>query len=199
MGRRSLLAAGISAIPALLLGVRLHHKPPPVVRPPGALPEEQFIGVCTRCGQCFKVCPTNFLQPTLFESGIEGIFTPTGNPLRGYCEYECTLCGQVCPTEAIAELTKEQKRHTKIGIAKFVEETCLPFAEKTNCIVCEEHCPIPGKAIRLEPTGQTAKDGQELRKPYVVADLCTGCGICVAKCPVKGRRGIELYPLPRGF
>lgn len=198
-GRRVLLTAAISAVPALFLTLRSRLRPRTVVRPPGVGPEEQFLATCTRCGQCLKVCPTNFLQASFLESGIAGIFTPRGNVFRGYCEHNCTLCGQVCPTGAIPRLTTRQKHHVKFGIAKFVEKTCLPFAENTNCIVCEEHCPVPGKAIRLEAAGMAAKDGPELRKPYLIADLCTGCGICVNKCPVKGRRGIELYPLPQGF
>jgi Pyruvate/2-oxoacid:ferredoxin oxidoreductase delta subunit len=110
-----------------------------------------------------------------------------------------SLCGEVCPTGTIPLLATRQKQATKTGIAKFVEETCLPFAKDTNCIVCEKHCSIPGKAIRLKASGRLAKDGQELHEPYIVADLCTGCGICVYKCPVEGRRGVELLTSPHGF
>jgi len=35
---------------------------------------------------------------------IEGMWTPGLNTHTGYCEYNCTLCGQVCPTGAIPKL-----------------------------------------------------------------------------------------------
>ena len=37
-----------------------------------------------------------------------------------------------------------------IGKAVIDKNHCLPFAKKMDCIVCEEHCPIPEKAIRSE-------------------------------------------------
>ena len=46
------------------------------VRPPGSVPEEQFLQMCIRCGECFKVCPNNVLQPEGFEQGLEGLWTP---------------------------------------------------------------------------------------------------------------------------
>ena len=27
------------------------------LRPPGALPEKDFLAACTRCGQCVQACP----------------------------------------------------------------------------------------------------------------------------------------------
>ncbi|MDP2973193.1 MAG: 4Fe-4S binding protein, partial [Deltaproteobacteria bacterium] len=33
-----------------------------LIRPPGSLPEEEFVSVCTGCGECLKVCPNNALQ-----------------------------------------------------------------------------------------------------------------------------------------
>ncbi|MBU2628547.1 MAG: 4Fe-4S binding protein, partial [Proteobacteria bacterium] len=71
-----------------------------LIRPPGALEEDQFLAVCVRCGECMKVCINNALQPLFLERGLEGMFTPTLVPRVGYCEFNCTLCSQVCPTGA---------------------------------------------------------------------------------------------------
>jgi Pyruvate/2-oxoacid:ferredoxin oxidoreductase delta subunit len=128
------------------------------------------------------------------QAGVEGLFTPMVIPRLGYCEYNCTLCGQVCPTAAIPNLPVAEKRRAVIGKAAFDKNLCLPFARKTNCIVCEEHCPIPEKAIRSEIVVETDPTGKRIRlqKPYVVDELCNGCGICENVCPLEGPPGIEV-------
>jgi ferredoxin len=160
-----------------------------VIRPPAALNEGEFLDRCIRCGNCMKVCITNGLQPCLFESGFEGVWTPQLVPEIGYCEYRCTLCGHVCPTGALKPLTEEEKARTKIGLAVIDRTTCLPWAESRECIVCEEHCPISSKAIKL---GRDQETG--LARPYVDKDLCVGCGICQTKCPVRPVRAIRVIP-----
>ena len=80
-----------------------------VIRPPGSVEEKDFLERCIKCDQCIRACPTNVLQPALMESGIEGIWTPILNMKIGYCEVNCTLCGQVCPTGAIQRITIEEK------------------------------------------------------------------------------------------
>ncbi len=80
-----------------------------LLRPPGSLPEKEFLARCVKCGECMKACPTNALQPALTEAGPEGMWTPVLVPKIGYCEYYCSLCSQVCPTGAIKELTVPEK------------------------------------------------------------------------------------------
>jgi Pyruvate/2-oxoacid:ferredoxin oxidoreductase delta subunit len=142
-----------------------------------------------------KVCLKNALYPALFQAGAEGLYTPLLIPRLGYCEYNCTLCGQVCPTGAIPDLPVEGKRREVMGKAVLDRNHCLPFARNTNCIVCEEHCPIPGKAIRAETERAVDSSGRtfELRKPHVVDELCTGCGICENVCPLEGKSAIEVF------
>ncbi len=165
-----------------------------LLRPPGAPEEEEFLDLCVRCGECMKVCPTNVVQPALFESGWEGVFSPRLAYRTSYCEYNCTLCGQVCPTGAIPRLTEEEKHRFVIGKAEFDKNRCLPYAKGEPCIVCEEHCPVPDKAIRTREVEVVNADGEtvKLHQPYVVFDLCTGCGICEAKCPLQGAAGIHV-------
>ena len=120
-------------------------------------------------------------------------------PRLGYCEYHCTLCGQVCPTGAIPDLPKGEKEREVIGKAIFDKNHCLPFAKKTNCIVCEEHCPIPQKAILLEDVQVRALDGsiRNLRRPQVDPRRCVGCGICEYRCPVDGAAAIRVVATGR--
>ncbi len=156
-----------------------------IIRPPAALKEGEFINRCIRCGNCMKVCVTNGLQPVMLEAGIDGIWTPQLVPEIGYCEYQCTLCGNTCPTGAIPPLSIERKKKVKLGLAVIDRETCLPYIKGTECIVCEEHCPVPNKAIKL--VMEAGAGGAFVAKPVIDKELCVGCAICQTKCPVRPR------------
>ncbi len=166
---------------------RPNYQSPFLIRPPGALEEREFLKRCIRCGECMKVCITNGLQPSLLEGGAEAIWTPILVPKVGYCEYNCTLCGQVCPTGAIKSLSREEKAKIKIGMAKIDKARCIPYAYGIPCIVCEEVCPLPKKAVWFEEAIMLTRDNIEVKvkQPRVDHELCIGCGICETKCPVR--------------
>ncbi len=197
LGRRRVVASVISGVVAVpLFRAVPTSKPgarePMLLRPPGALEEQEFVKRCVKCGECMKVCTTNGLQPTLFEAGVEGIWSPVLVPRIGYCEYRCTLCGQVCPTGAIRRLQLEEKAKIKIGTAMIDKGRCLPWAHARPCIVCEEVCPTSKKAIWFEEVRVRDRQGRtvNVKQPHVDLELCIGCGICEARCPVLGRPAI---------
>lgn len=167
-----------------------------IVRPPGSLPESEFLSRCIRCGECVRVCGTagRGLQFSIFEAGIEAFWTPFLDARNGYCEYNCTMCTEVCPSGAIHKLPLEVKRKKRIGTAFFDKSRCIPYVKKEDCLVCEEHCPTPEKAIIFKEEVGVLVSGltRIVKMPYVREDLCIGCGICVTKCPVKGKAGIFL-------
>jgi formate hydrogenlyase subunit 6/NADH:ubiquinone oxidoreductase subunit I len=140
-----------------------------------------------------KVCIGRALHPALLEAGPVGLWTPLVVPRIGYCEYNCTLCGQVCPTGAIQRLELPRKQKTVIGLAVFDKDRCLPYAKGVECLVCEEHCPTGQKAIVFEEK-DVLVDGKSrrLKLPKVVDKLCIGCGICETKCPVEGASAIRV-------
>jgi len=200
MGRRAVLTgllAGIS-IPLLgRLGGQVHKvSDPRLIRPPGSLPEEDFLNLCQRCGLCMKVCPTNVINPTLAEAGMAGFWTPHLIMIQGYCEYTCTLCGNVCPTGAIREISVKEKieRPIRIGSVYVERGRCLPWSGNGPCIVCQELCPTSPKAIYFQKGVVKGPDGKEIpvQLPYVDLKRCVGCGICEYKCPIKGRPAIRV-------
>lgn len=173
------LVAGAGLLPLARSGPGLKAAGDPLlIRPPGSLDESHFLDRCIRCGDCMKVCPNNALHPALFEGGVEGLWTPVLVPRIGYCEPNCVLCSQICPTGAIWEVTVAEKTgrppspgaslpdsaHAmspgpdprsapadpiRIGTAFYDRGRCLPWAMGVECIVCEEWCPTSPKAIYL--------------------------------------------------
>jgi polyferredoxin len=193
------LAAGLAALPLLrsTTSFSAEHNPR-LIRPPGSLDESEFLARCIRCDACLKVCPNNALHPTLTEAGLEGLWSPMLVMRTGYCEPSCTLCGQVCPTGAIWEITSQQKawvtaaanpniKPIRLGTAFYDRGRCLPWAMATDCIVCEEWCPTSPKAIYLENVEVADPLGamKQVRQPHIDPSRCVGCGACEFACPVK--------------
>jgi len=152
-----------------------------LIRPPGSLPEDQFVAVCTGCGECLKVCPNNALQSTLLEAGLAGLYTPRLVPRIGYCEEFCNFCGRICPTEAIRPLPIEEKRLLQMGVAHIDKTRCIAWDTEKICLVCNEQC------------SYLAIIGDDKKRPIIKEEKCTGCGICENKCPVDGESAIVVY------
>jgi ferredoxin len=194
---RRVLLGGIAGGLLLAIPARFRHpeRVSRTLRPPGVRSEDEFLKRCVRCGECMKVCLKSALYPAAYQAGIEGFYTPLVIPRLGYCEYNCTLCGQVCPTGAIPALPVGAKQREVIGKAVLDKNHCLPFARKIDCIVCEEHCPIPEKAIRSREVTVIGLDGVSkiVKEPYVVEEICNGCGICENVCPLETKAGIEVF------
>jgi polyferredoxin len=200
VGRRQLVLSGLFGLLFYPMtrqsgGVRKNFSRN-VIRPPGSVAEDEFLRRCIKCDQCIRVCPTNVLQPALFEAGLEGLWTPIMISKMGWCELNCTLCSQVCPTGAIREISIAEKLGNgpfeavgpiKTGTAFYNQGRCLPWAMDTSCVVCEEVCPVSPKAIFTRNVEITDRWGAtiELKRPYIDPVKCIGCGICEHECPVK--------------
>jgi polyferredoxin len=189
----STLGMGLLSVAVLRSGWEHDRPHPRRIRPPGVL-EEAMLSRCIRCGACMRACPTGGLQASLTEAGFEGMWTPILMPRLGYCDYACNACGQACPVEAIPPLSLEEKRRQVIGNAYIDENICIAWADHIDCIVCEEMCPLPEKAIQL--TTETFSNGNlesvEVKVPHVLRERCIGCGICEYKCPVAGEAAIRV-------
>ncbi len=113
---------------------------------------------------------------------MTGILQPRMDYRLSFCNFDCTRCGQVCPTGAILPLSKEAKQSTQLGVAQFLQESCIVYTDKTACGACAEHCPT--KAVRMVPYQRN------LTIPEVREALCVGCGACEYACPVRPQRAI---------
>jgi ferredoxin len=187
-------AAGVS-----LLGVETitRREPERMIRPPGATLTD-FTTLCMRCGECVRVCPTQGLQPSLLEGGLQNLFTPRLVPRLGQCSFTCSACIAVCPTGAIPPITLEEKQRIQIGLASIDQDRCLAWGYDTICSVCEEICPLAEKAIRQDEREVTDLNGNTftIKLPYVLRELCIGCGACEYHCPAGGEAAIQVKSLP---
>jgi ferredoxin len=209
LGRRQTItgiAAGAAVVPLMRANTGMgKSRNEFLLRPPGSLDEPEFLSRCIRCGECMKVCPNNSLHPTFAEAGLEGLWSPTLVPRIGYCEPSCVLCSEVCPTGAIWQITPKEKgwvvgvgqsgapdQPIRLGTAFYDRGRCLPWAMATECIVCEEWCPVSPKAIYVEEAQviDSAGTTKILKQPRVDPSRCVGCGACEFACPLQDRPAV---------
>lgn len=169
-----------------------------VLRPPGALEEEQFQAACIKCGQCVEACPYDSLKLNMPASGaLAG--TPHFEPRQTACQL-CTdiPCAEACPSGALdidtlkLEDGKLDVNQSRMGLAVIHEESCIAYWG-IRCDACYRSCPLIDRAITLkyELNKVTGKHGKLL--PIVHSDVCTGCGICEQVCVVE-KAAIKVLP-----
>lgn len=145
------------------------------IAPPGVQNIDRLLQKCISCHLCVTECPSHVIKPALFEYGLGGIMQPKLYFDHGFCSYDCTVCGDVCPTGAILPLTKEEKHHTQMGQVNFILENCIVYYDETSCGACSEHCPT--QAVSMIPYKGT------LTIPHIEPSICVGCGGCEYVCP----------------
>ncbi|MCX7046967.1 MAG: 4Fe-4S binding protein [Candidatus Sumerlaeota bacterium] len=187
LARRALIGLGFGAAGAFAIkSVRAQNPSAPApLRPPGAVNESRFTGLCIRCGNCVRACPAKIIQPDLGRHGMAGFMTPILSFDENYCLEDCHRCGQVCPSGAIARLSLKDKSNSVIGFAGVDLGLCL-LASNHECNACVPRCPYD--AIAVEGTA----DGFSTM-PSVDRKKCVGCGACEMECPVRPQRAIRVY------
>ncbi len=156
-----------------------------LIRPPGALGEEEFVTACVRCGECMKVCPTNALQPAFGEGGLEALGTPIVVPRVGPCAQACNQCGEVCPTDAVEPFAVEEKPYLYLGTAFVDRSQCIAWSAELTCMTCDESCPYDAITPSVSEGG--------VPRPVVDDRICVGCGMCESVCPVEPLGAIRVY------
>lgn len=144
--------------------------------PPGSLSAKHFAQHCTACQLCIAECPNQVLRPS---QDLETLMQPVMQYERGYCRPECTRCSQLCPTDAIRPITREEKTARQIGHAVWIRKNCVVVTDGVACGNCARHCPTG--AIEMVPL----EDDDERLIPVVNESKCIGCGACENLCPSR--------------
>ncbi len=177
----------IHAQSKLLNNKKAYKKQNPLT-PPGSISLEHFQEHCTSCHLCVSKCPSHVLKPAFMEYGLEGIMQPTVDFEKGFCNFDCTICGEVCPAEAIKPLSIKQKHLTQMGYVVFIKENCIVYTDHTSCGACSEHCPTQAIAMVDYQDGLTI--------PHVNKDICVGCGGCEYVCPATPYKAVHIEGNP---
>lgn len=183
----------------LALGVGLYARqaralPATALRPPGALPEDDFLAACVRCGLCVRDCPYHTLKLSELGDGLA-----TGTPYFNARAIPCEMCPDIpcvkaCPTGALDRGLSDINK-AKMGLAVLIDhETCLNFLG-LRCDVCYRVCPVIDKAITLEKHHNPRSDRHAMLLPTVHSEHCTGCGKCEKSCVLPGEAAIKVLPI----
>ncbi|KAA3610194.1 MAG: ferredoxin-type protein NapG [Calditrichaeota bacterium] len=196
--------AGLTTIGGITWGSFVHElkAAPFVLRPPGALPEEDFQKQCIKCGMCVEACPYDAL-----ELATAGSNKPMGMPYFTPRKIPCYLCEDIpcveaCPSDSLEEklVTKEEDgklvwdiNKSRMGIAVVDQENCIAYWG-IQCDACYRACPILDKAITLEYKRNERTGKHAMLMPEIHNDFCTGCGLCEHACVTEKA---SVYVLPR--
>ncbi|WP_067517122.1 ferredoxin-type protein NapG [Endozoicomonas ascidiicola] len=169
-----------------------------VLRPPGALPEDEFLASCLRCGICVKDCPYDVLTLATPEEPVA-----SGTPWFNARENPCLMCEDIpcithCPSGSLSPELKDIN-DAQMGLAVLIDrENCLNL-QGLRCDVCYRVCPLIDEAITLQISRNTRTNVHAMFEPVVHADACTGCGKCEHAC-VLDEAAIKVVPreLARG-
>ncbi len=176
---------------------------PLILRPPGAVPEEQFLASCLKCGLCVEACPYNAL-----DLARPGDSRPIGTPYYVPRTHPCYMCKDIpcvpaCPTGSLdRELVSEKGKGgksvlninlAKMGLAVIDRETCIAYSG-IQCDACYRACPAIDRAITVDYIRNERTGKHAMLAPMVHSRACTGCGLCEKAC-VTQKASIFVLPL----
>jgi ferredoxin-type protein NapF len=188
-GRRSflLIAAGVGiGLLSRRIGRARGENAP--LRPPGAVAEQSFTGLCIRCGNCVRACPSEIIHQDTGQAGVAGLLAPIILYEKTYCIENCNACTQVCPSGALQALSLKQKNKYVIGEALVDTSLCVLALGESDCDACMRACPFDAVRIKWD-------DEQYVAYPVVDRDKCNGCGACEISCPARGGKAIRVWKI----
>ncbi len=190
---RGLCGMGALGVGLGLIATDARSHAPELLRPPGALPEADFLGACLRCGLCVRDCPYDTLKLAQITDPIAN-----GTPYFIARDVPCEMCEDIpcvaaCPSGALDQALDDID-DARMGLAVLIDqETCLNFLG-LRCDVCYRVCPSIDEAITLEMERNTRTGHHARFLPTVHSDKCTGCGKCEQACVLE-TAAIKVVPL----
>jgi len=206
---------GLGAMGTLLwAGYTTKAKSSPLtLRPPAALPENDFLKTCIKCGLCAEACVNrpqnrdkegNALPGTLKMAKADDSVT-IGTPFFTPRDTPCYMCDDipcvpVCPTGAL-DITKVTNPKTNeldftmmdMGVAVVDVHSCIAFWG-LQCDACYRACPLLDEAIKLQYNRNSRTGKHAFLEPVINPDVCTGCGLCEKACVTQKP---AIFVLPR--
>jgi MauM/NapG family ferredoxin protein len=200
--RREFLKNGVLVGSALAAGwtfVDPAEAGTPCLRPPGALPEDEFLSTCIRCGRCIDACPNRSIttftrenaEPFSMTPGAGGEGTPVIFPRQKACNL-CAgdqggelLCTAACPTGALQRVRRDPEEiQSRVSMGRAIVDTNLCYSHNGgSCGVCVRACPFEGRAL---------KAGM-FERPVLDPKFCVGCGACERAC-IRYPQAITVVP-----
>lgn len=156
------------------------------LRPPGAVGEDTFAGLCARCGNCIRSCPSRIIHADGGRAGFAGLLAPVVRFKTEYCLEDCNVCTQVCPSGALKELSLEQKNRFVIGEALVDGALCYMIQGISDCDICVRSCPFHAVEVYWDEELYVAY-------PNIDPDKCNGCGACEVYCPTHRVKAIRVW------
>lgn len=200
---KSVQSVGLAALGGLLWsGYSDSAKASPLVlRPPGALPESDFLTACIKCGLCAEACvnrdtnvdkETGEQRPGTLQMAKGGDALLIGTPFFIPTDVPCYMCEEipcvpVCPSGALdmPSLMNEKEEldinKARMGLAVVHKESCIAFWG-IQCDACYRACPLLDVAITLEYQKNERTGKHAFLLPVVQDNACTGCGLCEIAC-----------------
>jgi len=214
---KTIQSIGLATVGGVLWSAYAHEAKasPLVLRPPGALPEEEFVSACVKCGLCSEACynresnidqETGKQRPPTLKMAKGGDEALIGTPFFVPRDVPCYMCDDVpcvpvCPSGALdmpslinekgeLDITKAQ-----MGLAIVHKESCIAYWG-LQCDACYRACPLLDEALSLEYMKNERTGKHAFLLPVVHSDICTGCGLCEKACVVEKP---AIFVLPREY
>jgi len=165
------LSAGVLAAPLMK---RAGNKDQ--IRPPSSLPEQEYLLNCIRCGNCIGACPTDIITQQT-NADLLSFLAPAVDFSESYCLTECTRCGEVCPSGALARFSLHDKKSLVMATVHVDYEHCLLYNQK-ECNQCKLYCDYDAVSYQIPP-------GLMNPVPVFDKDRCVGCAACKIVCPAN--------------
>ena len=100
----------------------------PLLRPPGAISERQFLQACSHCDECIHACPKDAILRAPKKMGFLVFNTPYIDPMRNPCVMCTDLpCISACPDKAL--LPVQELSDVNMGYAILDKNKCQAYGD----------------------------------------------------------------------